>query len=457
MGSLLTSILNTANALQVFSREMQVTENNVTNASTPGYVKQTLIPEPLPFDLTQGLTGGVLAGPVVSSRSQFAEQSVREQQSALGYYTPQASDLSALENNFDLSSSSGISATLNSFFQTFSQLSINPNDTVSRQAVIDQAGNLAQAFRDTATGLFTQANDVSTETQTDITQINSLAQTIAQINAKGRTDPSGGVDAGVDAELNSSLEGLSQYVGITVLPQQDGTVNVYLGGQTPLVISDQALAIQGDFSTPQTAIFDSQGKDITSQVSEGQLAGVVNLKNTLIPSYVSDLNTLAQNVADQVNTALDAGIDQNGGAPITDLFTYDPNNGAALTLSVNNLTPDQIAAALPGAPAGNGNALALSALGSAHNINGYTYTQFYGNLAGRVGQDSSSAQSNQNTQQQLLAQSKSMRSRLSSVSLDEEAAKLISYEQAYTATSKMLGILNSLTDTLLNMVGTASG
>ena len=452
MGNLMTSLLNTANGLTVLSRALNVTENNVVNANTPGYVKQTQVFEARPFDLSVGLPGGVAAGPMISARDAFAEQTVREQQSAVNYYTPQASALTALQSNFDLSSSTSISSSLNSFFQSFSQLSVNPNDAVSRQTVLNQASQLAHSFRQTALGLQTQSADVGSQITSTVNDINGLASTIAQINSESRIDPNGGVDAGVDAKLHSTLENLSQLAGITVLQQPNGQVNVYLGGQTALVVGDRAYAIQADMSTAQTAVLDSSGKDVTGQVASGQLGGLLNVKNNSIPSYLADLDTLAQDVADQVNAALSAGIDQNGSAPVTDLFGYDATNGAAATMAANEMTPDQIAAALPGSSGGNGNALTLAALGSSKNISGYTYAQFYGNLAARVGRDSSQATDSQNTEQDLLTQAQNTRSQESSVSLDEEATHLIAFQRSYQAVSKLLTVLDSITDTLIHII-----
>ena len=452
MGNLFTSLLNTANALRVYSQALEVTQNNVTNASTPGYAKQTPQLEALPFDITVGLPGGVKSGPVVSSRDAFAEQAVRDQQSSLGSSKQKAADLSAVETSFDLTANSGIAGALSSFFQTFSQLSVNPNDAVSRQAVIDQATRLAQNFQRTATSVSSQGSNVERETGTTIDAINHLAATLGKINSESRKNIDSSTDAGVDATLNSTLEQLSQLTVFNALAQPDGTVTVYLNGQTPLVVGDRVYPIKGDFSTGQTIISDSTGHDITSQFTTGQLSGLIDVRNHLIPSYLTDLNTLAQSVADQVNAGLAAGLDQNGGSPVVDLFKYDTPNDAALSLSVTDITPDQIAAALPGAPGGNGNALSLLALGDAKNINGYSYAQFYGNLGARVGRDLSSARDDQSTQEQTLNQALDLRSQLSSVSLDEEATRLVAFQRAYQATSKMLSILNDLTGTLINII-----
>jgi len=452
MGSLSTSLINSANALRVYSEALDVVQNNVTNANTPGFASQSATLVAQPFDLVTGAPGGVGLGPTQSSRNQYAEQSVRTEQNAYSYDQQQVSDLSTAQNYFSLSATSGIAPDLSALFDSFSQLSVTPNDTVARQTVLNDATTVAQDFNNAASGLLSQTNGLNQAAGSTITAINQLADTIAQINSQHTVDPSGQIDAGVDAQLNSSLDQLSQYVNFTVLQQPDGEVSVYLGGQTPLVMGQQAYTIQGNFSTPQTAILSSSGADITSQITGGQLGAELNDNNNVLPSYVSGLNTLAQTLADQVNSALNNGIDENGAAPTTNLFSYNASEGAALTLSVNPLTPDQIAAASPGAPGGNGNALALAALANAPVVNGYTFAQAYGNLGGQVGGDLSAAQNNSTTDQSLLSQAQSLRQQVSGVSLDGEAENLMLYERSYDAISKMLGVLNTLSLDVVNLL-----
>ena len=431
---------------------MTVVSSNVANANTPGYVEQTQTFEAQPLDLTEGLVGGVQAGPMQSSRDQYAEQAVQQQQTGLGYYTQKVADLTPVQSYFSLSSTSGVAPAMDALFSSFSQLSVNPNGAVERQAVLNAATTVAQQFNDSANGLLNQGTNLNQQAQSIIGNINQLASTIAEVNSQNRVDPSGTVNAGVDAQLYSSLEQLSQYVNFTTLQQPDGTVTVLLGGQTPLVSGDQAYDIQGDFSTPQTAVLSSTGADITSQITSGQLSAVLDDKNNVIPGYLNSLNTLAQSVADQVNSALDNGIDQNGAAPTTDLFTYDPVQGAAQTLAVNPLTTDQIAAALPGAPGGNGNALALAQLQNATGVDGYTFDGYYGNIGGQVGNDVSSATNTETTKQSLLTQAQTLRQQVSGVSLDTEAETLMAYQKSYEASSKMFTVLNELTQTLMAVI-----
>src|SRR5438067_175224 len=143
MGNIFTSLLNATGALQVYGRALSVVENNISNVNTPGYVRQDQTFLSLPFDPAKGLTGGVLTGPVLGARSEFLEHAVRSQQENFGSAQQRATDLAQIEPLFDLTTGFGISSAFNRFFDSFAQLAVNPNDPVARQAVIDQAGNVA--------------------------------------------------------------------------------------------------------------------------------------------------------------------------------------------------------------------------------------------------------------------------------------------------------------------------
>ncbi len=453
MGNLLSSLLNSANALNVYNQGLTVTENNVLNANTPGYATQSATFQALPFDPSVGLPGGVASGPVQSSRDAFAEQAVQQQQSALGASTQQANNLTSIQNLFSLSSQTSVNSSLDTLFQGFSALSVSPNDPTARQTVLNDAQQVAQSFNAAGNGLQNASGQIGQEASSTISSINQVTTQIAQLNQQRMANNTGTPDAAADAAMYSDLEKLSQYVNFSALQQPDGSISVYLGGQTALVIGNQSYGIQANVSLPQISVSSAQGNDITSQITGGQLSAEINVRNNLIPSYSNSMNTLAQSVADQVNTALSQGIDQNGNAPVNNLFTYDATVGAAQTLAVNPLmTTDQIAAALPGSPGGNGNALNIAALANASNTSGNTFTQFYGSLAAQVGGDVANANTNQTTDQQLLTQAQSTRSSVSGVSLDSQAAILIQYQRSYQAVAKMITVLDDMTNTVLSIL-----
>jgi flagellar hook-associated protein 1 FlgK len=454
---ILTSILNSANAMQVYEKEFATIQNNIANQNTPGYAAQTQTLVADSFNPSEALYGGVSAGPVVSTRSQYLEQAVRTQTTLLGSAEQQVSDLSPLQTLFSLTSATGISGSLNSFFNSFSALSVSPNDAETQQNVITQAQSLATAFNQAATGIASASSNVEEETGDSVATINQIAGDLASINKTYAASPTGSSDAGLDAQVNSDLENLSEVANFTVVPTTGGQFNVYLGGQTPIVMGDQAYTVSTNFSTPQTVIQDSQGNDITAQITGGQLGAQIQENNTTLPGYMSSLNTLAQTFADTVNTALSAGVDQSGNPPSADMFSYDASAGAAYTLAVTpGFTGAQIASALPSAPSGNGNALAVADLATAPDDNGFTFTEAFGNLGAQVGSDVSSATNSQTEQQNLVTQAQAQRAAVSGVSLNTEAATLLEFQQSYQAMSQMVQQLNSLTDALMNMMPPAT-
>src|SRR5579871_5179765 len=103
MSNLLATLGSTAGALNAYDQVLQVTQNNVANASTPGYAKQTLPLEAMQFDLSTGAPGGVRAGEIQSARDQYAEQAVRRQNTLLGAAQQNVNSLNALQRLFDIS------------------------------------------------------------------------------------------------------------------------------------------------------------------------------------------------------------------------------------------------------------------------------------------------------------------------------------------------------------------
>ncbi len=452
MGNLFTSLLNSANAVRVLDRQLAVLQNNVTNANTPGFVRQTQSVQAMAFDLSSGLQGGVAAGPVLSSRSEYAEQAVQQQVSRQGYADQRANDLAALEPLFDLSSETGIASSLNGLFESFSKLSINPNDTIARQNVIDSARAVGESFSQVSTGLAAASDHAGQQITSTVKSINELTAQIRDLNVSRLRDFRSTGDAGLDAQMHTALEQLSEYTDVVALKDPDGAINVYLGGQTPLVIGNHQYRLTPEVAPGQAIVRDATGADVTANVTSGKLAALVNERGTTLPSYRDDLNKLAAAVADQVNGQLKAGLDASGNQPSVDLFQYDAATGSAATLTVTAIQPADIAAASKTAPGGNGNALDLAALASSPLVDGFTLTQYFGNLETRIGRDVSSAQDDEKTQQSLVDQTRSMRAELSSVSLDEEAAVLMQIQRQYQATGKMLNVLNDLTDTLMSIL-----
>ena len=251
-----------------------------------------------------------------------------------------------------------------------------------------------------------------------------------------------------------------------------------LGGQTPLVEGMQVNAIQAVNDTastngnpgaaPTISIDDSSGNNITSQITSGSLAGLLSVSNNLLPSLigggqqVGGLNTLAQGLADSVNNVLEQGSTTDtppyqSGSP---LFTYNASTpaGIAGTLAVSStITGSQLAAADTGPPfVANGAALTLAGLDSSNPgpVGGQGFTEYFSSLTSAVGNAVNNANTSATAQTQLVAQAKSLQQQVSGVSLDEEAIRLVQLQSSYQAASKVVTVIDQITQSLINMIPT---
>ena len=478
MSNLLTSLVSSANALSVFERALVVSQNNVTNASTPGYAAQRITLEAADFDVNLGLIGGVRAGDVESSRNLYAEQAVRRQLESLGYSEQTAQSLSAIENSFDITGDKGIPGALSSLFDSFSAWSLQPNNASDRQTVIDRATALADSFHEMSSGLAQASTDADRQMGQTVQKINELGARLQELNGERRRG--GQNDAGLDTQVQNTIEELSELVNVSSLYQDDGSVTVLIGGQTPLVVGENLYRVQGRFDLPASAtpdypaaqgparIVDSDGKDITEQVTQGQLGGLLDVRNNVLPALNGDayhagsINVLAKAVADRVNQLLTTGQISDGPPAVAGkpLFTYDTSSDASVarTLALDpGIAAADLAAIRPGPPyVANGTALQLAELANpqsdADKIDGLSYVEYYGQAAATVGSRLADAKNDQDFKTQMVAQARSLRSELSGVSLDEEAILLLQYQRAYQANAKMVTVLTDLTQTVIDLI-----
>jgi len=470
---LFANLTTSVKALNAFEQSLEVAQNNVSNASTAGYAKQLATLNALPFQPGTGLLGGVQAGAPQSTRDEYLEQAVQYHNGVLGNYSAQAQALGGIQPIFDVTGQTGIIAALNSMFQSFSAWSANPDSAAARQDVLSKAQDLGTSFQQAATVLSSVTSNVGNQIDSTVSQINTLAAQVQAYNVQHSQN--GSADSGLDAHLHDTLETLSGLAGITARFESDGSVTLLLGGQTPLVIGNHQYSLQtANFTpasptnpnaTPSIQIRDANGQDVTSHVVAGTLGGLLTVRNSVLPALQGDsqqagaLNQLAQKVADRVNQLLASGNDPSGnaGAP---LFTYDASSGAntARSLAVNpNITANTLAALDPGPPqVANGIALSLSNLGTStaatDTIGGQSMLDFLNGQTQIIGQQVASATSGQTVAQQSLTQAQAMRTQVSGVSLNEEAINVMQLQRGYQAISKMITVIDGLTDTLINMV-----
>jgi flagellar hook-associated protein 1 FlgK len=458
--SLFASLQNTSNTFDVLSKAVEVTQNNIANASSPGYVKQRLPIYSRAF--TPGsLMGGVAAGKLQSTRQDYAERSVREQVQILGGLTQKKALLSDLEQVFDISGKTGIGAGLGQLFASFSAWGQTPNDSSARRNVITSAERLAAEFNKTANGVTEQSVAAERQTRTTIDEVNRLAGVLRDLNVSRRRLADS--DPAMEARMYSTLEELAGFVDYAASFEEDGTVSVSVGGRFPILVGEHQTELSAKYYHPENPAnpgsippvhLHAGDVDVTGMVTEGKLAALLGFRNQTVPqltggpNVIGEINTLAMAFADRVNQ-----ISTSAGGPA--IFTYDASNPtrAAATLAVRpGVTAGDLVAS---DNAANDIPLTLAGLSNSQNaadrINGLNYTEFFAMTASAVGSQTVEATAQADVQADVVAQARSLRANVSGVSLNEEAVQLIEYQRAYEAMARLTSVLNEMTETILTI------
>jgi flagellar hook-associated protein 1 FlgK len=465
MGGLFSALNTAATALTVYSQALGIDQQNVANASTPGYAAQSATIVPIGIAGSASANGDYIQ--VTSSSNAFADAAVQAASSQASESQTSAQQLSPINQLFDITGSSGILAAFQQFSTAFSSLSVTPNDPTAGAAALSAAGGVASAFNSVAASLDNQQTQVSAEIQSTTAQINVLAGQIQQLNVQA--SGSDGSSPGVDASLRSSLDQLSSLVDITVTKSADGSVSVLAGGQLPLVIGDQAYKLSANPSAAAGSQITSSAGGNSPTTFSGQLGGLLQTNATLNPvsgsgSIRDTLNTLASGFGTLVNNLLTSGVNAGGVAGVP-IFTFNPANpaGAAGTLALDpTVTADQLGLATTGPPAqSNGVANQLAGLAgstsAADQIAGFSAEGLFGSIAASAGQQSSSASSASTTDQTALTTAQANRQQQIGVSLDQEAVNITTSQRSYEANAQVVTILNQLSEDDINLIPVSTG
>ena len=335
-------------ALQAFQQAINVTSNNVANASTPGYDRETVnLTEAIPqSDGTATIGAGVVVSGINRAFSQAAANQLNSSQSSLGQLNALQNYSSQIDNLFG-TTVGGLSTALQGFYGAFSDVANNPTSTASRQALIGQAQSVASSFQNASGELNSLNTDVNSRITADVTQINSIAKAISTLNNQivtGTAQDGGQQPNELLDQRDQLVSSLSQLVGISTTSDASGALNVFVGNGQPLVLQGQVTALTtvgNQFNATQLEVSDSATSAvISSNITSGDLGGLLAARAQVINPALNQLGQVATALSQTVNSQQAQGMDLNGnlGAPIfsvgTPLATGSSHNTDAVTASV---------------------------------------------------------------------------------------------------------------------------
>lgn len=300
--------------------QISVTGHNITNVNTPGYTRQdavqaTRVPQ---FSGAGYIGSGTTLTDIRRSYSEFLTSQLRSS-------TALASDVAAYKSQIDqldallAGSTTGITPSLQSFFAALQTAAEDPANIPARQLVLSEAEGLARRFNTVYERLNEQNNFLNKQMVAVSDEVNRLAASVASLNnaiaiaAANGQQPNDLLDA-----RDEAVRQLSTYVGVTVVPQDDNSYNLFIGSGQPLVVGATANRLEvgpglGDPTRFEVQFVSGNSRQtITTQLSGGELGGLIRYREEVLDSTFNALGRLALAVSDQVNSQLGQGLDLKG-------------------------------------------------------------------------------------------------------------------------------------------------
>lgn len=453
MGGLNAALSVATGALSAQLAGIQTVNNNIANANTPGYSRETVQLSAASFvqSGSVSLGDGVSLDGVTSVRDQLLDLRIQQQTSAQSSASAQNDVLASLAPYF--SGTSTVGSDLSAFFTKLSALSSAPSDAATRQTAISAAQDLVRQFNNTSAAFTTTQTGLSTQIAGDVTKINALAAQIATLNTQIVQQTAGGKDGGTAVDQRSALEAqLASITGISITTTAEGDTIATASGSA-LVVAGRSLPLSiSAGANGLLQINDSAGTNITDTLQGGNLGGLLQVRDTTIPGFIAQLDNLANGFAAGINAAQAAGYDLAGnpGAP---LFSVSATvAGSAATIALNVTDGSALAVSSDGTKGSNGNLVNLTSVQSQALPSGLNPTNTFAALVNNLGNATSQANTQSTALQSSLTQLKNQQSSISGVSIDEESSNLIRFQQAYEAAAEVVTTVRSLFSATLSMM-----
>jgi flagellar hook-associated protein 1 FlgK len=447
---------------------IDVTGQNIANAGTAGYTRQRVTQNSIPATQTGFMRGtAALAGQGVSVdgiarlASLTLDAGVRVAAGSSAYADARATALSALETGLHEPGKDGLSAKLDAFWSSWSELASHPDDPGAASAVLGAAGTVVSALAAGSKAVDAQWSSVRGTLTGQVAQLNGAAEQVADLNSRIRTALASGGNAN---ELLDQRDQLTQQIatlaGGTTRTNADGTVDVLLGGN-PLVQGTDARSVTlggGERLADGTSVTLTWTTGTAGAVglSGGSIGGALAVlapasgtaTGGALAEASASYDAVAARLATTVNALHAAGTTPAGttGAPFFSLATGVP---AAQALGIVPTDAGGLATRNAAGELDDSFADALARLGASSDGADQVWATF---VAG-VGTASRSATSESTMTGLALTNARTQQQSSAGVDLDEENVNLLSYQHAYQGAARVLTAVDEMLDTIINRVG----
>ncbi|ETI69357.1 flagellar hook-associated protein FlgK [Neobacillus vireti] len=452
---------------------LSTTGQNISNANTIGYTRQRAEMQATPSISSNGLQlgTGVDVNSLVRLREEYLDVQFRGENKNLGYWEAKSDTLGRIEELMNEPSDDGLAFTMDEFWKSWQELAKNPDSEAARGVVRQKAVAVTETFKHISDSLDQMQDDLKNVINAKTTEINSLAAQIGNLNDQiSRLVANNYQPNDLYDQRDVLIDQLSKLVNVKVTPNANGNGMVDISaGSGVLVTGKTANTLSIDFDQTTGLVNPDEIKINGSKVTveSGELLGRIESFGILgggskstIPSMKDQINKLAETFVQAVNDVHHNGlylINNNGqldtaSAKDIDFFTGTTAKDLMVNPDImNNL--NLIAAAKEEIP-GSGK----SSPGNGKNAQEMTNIKsivgdMYRSIIGQLGIDSQEAGRMLDNSEVIVNQVENRRQSVSGVSLDEEMANMIKFQQAYNAAARMVTAMDQCLDKVINGMG----
>ncbi|MFC2947261.1 flagellar hook-associated protein FlgK [Virgibacillus sediminis] len=456
---------------------IHTTGHNISNANTEGYSRQRVnfeasSPYPPASRNRPQIPGqigtGVEAGSVERIRNQYLDVQYRGENGKAGFWEAKAGALSRMENILNEPSETGLAHSMDQFWQSLQDLSVNPENTGARRVVMERGEAVAETFRYLSDSISGVRDDLRHEMETTVDRVNSLASQIHEINQQVKQSETHGYTANDMYDRRDKLiDELSGILDISVSYDNshasskiaDGIVSIDIKGN-----NGASLKLLEDGKDPANlSLKETEGGSMQVTVggeplgmngSSGSLSGMIKAHDEDARNLLVALDNMAAGFVSEFNQVHKAGTDlegEQGGS------FFEISDGTASSIKVALGDPNKIAAGLNGTAGDGANARNLADVfdRKLEGLDNKSVKGFYEAEIGKLGVEAQEANRMAENTDVLRSQVENQRMSVSGVSLDEEMSNMIKFQHAYNAAARSMTVTDELLDRIINNMGLA--
>ena len=450
--------------LKTASYGVEVAGQNVTNASTEGYVRrrlvsQTRVPHRTPHGVYKGQ--GVTVAAIKRDIDRFATERAFEAMGDESMASTAAETLSVVEANFKEGDTSSISDRLDKFFDSLTELTSEPSDHGLRLAARDAGQDLADAVNRGGKSLMDSIRRAEDRIKDELTSINGILNDIETLNRRiSDSDAVNGPGDLMDAR-DGLVETIAQKIGVDVDYKANGQMSLFVGGHAlvqDVHVRELLTEVNPTTGLLQVKMTVGEGSVTVDSFLKGEIGGLVAARDQS-NSSLSSLDTFAEEFVDEINAQHSFGFDAYG-SPGLDFFSLPTGfTNASTSMALDSVLAADTnmisAAGVPGAEVGDGTNLAnIIDVENTNLFSGGSMNsrEFVASIYSDLGNSIVGFEVDATTHGAIMTDLNSLKDATSKVDLDEEAVSLMQYQAAYQAAARVVTAADDLLNELMQTV-----